>query len=145
MVVSELTIQSDLSEIRRVSVNLARLGADHGVPDDALADLAIAIDEVLSNIINYAYTDSNTHEILVRLTFLPKEVNMEFIDDGAPFNPRSAPLPELDKRLQGRRVGGLGIHFVKALMDDVEYVRKGSRNHLMLRKKCVTTVKREEE
>jgi anti-sigma regulatory factor (Ser/Thr protein kinase) len=144
-VTAELTIRNDLSEIRRVVDELARLGADHGISEDVLADLQIAADEILSNIIKYAYPDSKQHTITVRLSFPPNEVTMEFIDSGFPFDPRNAPRPAIGKGLRNRHIGGLGIHFVKALMDGIEYVRDDGRNHLCLRKKCVTAVKQEGE
>jgi anti-sigma regulatory factor (Ser/Thr protein kinase) len=144
-VTAELTIRNELSEIRRVADELTRLGADHGMSEDVLADLQIAADEILSNIIKYAYPDSKQHTITVRLNFLPNVVTMEFIDSGPHFDPRNAPRPTIGKGLRDRQIGGLGIHFVKALMDGIEYVRDDGRNHLCVQKKFVTAVKQEGE
>lgn len=143
--VAELIVQNELSEIRRVADELARLGATHAMSKDVLADLQVAADEILSNIIKYAYPDSEQHTITVRLGILPNEVTMEFIDSGAQFDPRNALRPALGEGLRHRKVGGLGIHFVRTLMDGIEYVRENGRNHLCLRKKCVIAVKEEGE
>lgn len=132
---TEITIQNELSEIARVSNDLARLGADHALPNDVLVDLQIVVDEVLSNIINYAFSSSKQQTITIRLNFEPGKVAMEFIDGGVAFDPRSAPLPAVRNGLRERRVGGLGIHFVKALVDTFEYERKNGRNHLRLEKR----------
>ena len=49
-------------------------------------------------------------------------------DDGAAFDPREAPLPDLDAPLDQRQAGGLGMHLVRATMDAVEYRREDGRN-----------------
>jgi anti-sigma regulatory factor (Ser/Thr protein kinase) len=56
-------------------------------------------------------------------------------DDGVPFNPLEATEPDLDRPLEERSIGGLGIHLVKNLMDDVEYRREAGRNYLVMRKR----------
>ena len=142
-VIAELTIQNELSEVRHVADELARLAANYAISESVLADLQVVVDEILSNIIKHAYSDSKQRTITVRFEFLPNEVAMEFIDSGDPFDLRNAPHPEVGAGLRVRQVGGLGIHFVRKLMDGIDYVRKDGRNHLSVRKECVTGVKQQ--
>jgi serine/threonine-protein kinase RsbW len=96
-------------------------------------DLNLALEEILNNIISYAYTDSREHEIKVRLSAQPGEIRAEVEDDGQPFNPLEAPEPDTAKSLEERTIGGLGIHLVRKLMDDIEYKRQGERNFLSMK------------
>jgi anti-sigma regulatory factor (Ser/Thr protein kinase) len=75
----------------------------------------------------------------VRITARKDAVDIEVIDDGKAFNPLTVPPP---KRSPGRkpRIGGVGIHMVKQLMDRVEYARTDGRNHMILTKRCTLGV-----
>ncbi|HEX4193960.1 MAG TPA: ATP-binding protein, partial [Stellaceae bacterium] len=59
----------------------------------------------------------------------------ELSDDGRAFDPLNAPPPDLDSAIEDRRIGGLGVHLVKTMMDDVTYAYRDGRNHVTLRKK----------
>jgi anti-sigma regulatory factor (Ser/Thr protein kinase) len=59
----------------------------------------------------------------------------EVIDYGRPFDPLSVPPPDLDAPIEERRIGGLGLHIVREMMDTLEYAREGGRNVLRLSKK----------
>lgn len=136
----ELAIQNNLTEVSRVADELMRLATDCSIANDVLSDLQVAADEILSNIIKYGNSGSGQLTITVRLRVMPNEVTMEFVDDGTAFDPRDAPAPPSGQGLSDRQMGGLGIQFVKALIDSIEYERINGRNHLRLRKKCSTTV-----
>jgi anti-sigma regulatory factor (Ser/Thr protein kinase) len=77
-------------------------------------------------------------EIVVRLRRRRREVVAEVEDDGRPFDPLQAPPPDLSAPLAERRVGGLGLHFVRNLMDQVSYARVGTRNILKMLKNLDT-------
>jgi anti-sigma regulatory factor (Ser/Thr protein kinase) len=55
------------------------------------------------------------------------------VDNGIPFDPHDAPAPNLDAPIEERTPGGLGVHLVKATMDDVQYRRDGDRNVLTIK------------
>ena len=55
-------------------------------------------------------------------------------DDGIAFDPLEVPPPDLESSLEDRPVGGLGVHFMLTLMDEVTYRREGDRNVLTMRK-----------
>ena len=62
-------------------------------------------------------------------------VTAEVSDDGRAFDPLKVPPPDLESDLQSRPVGGLGVHFIKTLMDEVSYRREGGRNILTMHKR----------
>ena len=120
------------AEIPRVARVVDDLAAAQGLPGDVVADMQVALDEVLTNIISYGYADEGVHVIQVRVTADERSLTAEIEDDGRPFNPLDAPEPDLRGGVRDRAVGGLGIRFVRTLMDHVEYSRAADRNHLVL-------------
>ena len=129
----EITILNRRSELGRVVTLLERFGAEHHLAPQLVIDMQIALDEVLSNVTQYAHPDNAEHSIHVRLRMIDGVLEAQIEDDGLLFNPLLAPLPDLRARLRDRHVGGLGIEFVRKLMDDVTYERTGERNRLVLR------------
>jgi serine/threonine-protein kinase RsbW len=131
---AEITIANALLETGRAASLLAELATEHGLPAATTADMSVALDEVLSNIIKYGYKDTNRHEITIRFIVSARELTAEVEDDGRPFDPLSVPPPELQKPLAEREIGGLGIHFLRTILTEVSYCRSGDRNRLVLKK-----------
>jgi serine/threonine-protein kinase RsbW len=131
----ERRIANRWEEMPDIVAMVERFGAEHACPSQVINDVNVVLDEVLSNIISYGYEDGEQSDILVRLDYRPGEVLVEVEDAGKPFDPLKAPPPDLGVPLEARQVGGLGIHFIKSLMDDVAYARVDGKNRLRLRKK----------
>jgi serine/threonine-protein kinase RsbW len=131
----ERRIANRWEEMPDIVAMVERFGAEHACPGPVINDVNVVLDEVLSNIISYGYEDGEQSDILVRLDYRPGEVLVEVEDAGKPFDPLKAPPPDLGVPLEARQVGGLGIHFIKSLMDDVAYARVDGKNRLRLRKK----------
>jgi serine/threonine-protein kinase RsbW len=131
----EIKLNNKISELESFNRALTEFGRRHGLAPKVVHDLNLALEEILTNIISYAYTDSGQHEIKVRLSVQPGEVRAEVEDDGQPFDPMEAPEPDTAKALEERTIGGLGIHLVRKLMDSFEYKRQEERNFLSIKKK----------
>jgi anti-sigma regulatory factor (Ser/Thr protein kinase) len=97
------------------------------------------LEEIITNVISYGYKDGLGHEISVRLSWKDPNIKVEVEDDGRPFNPLEAPPPDMVKPLAERNVGGLGIHLVREMMDELEYRRESDKNILVLRTKIRET------
>ena len=111
---------------------LDRVGDLYHPPEQVLNDLRIAIDEILTNIVSYAYRDAAPHDIHVRCELSGGLLKTTVEDDGVAYNPLNAAAPDVSGTMATRRVGGLGVHFVKNLMNAVRYERVGGRNRLVL-------------
>jgi sigma-B regulation protein RsbU (phosphoserine phosphatase) len=131
----EIKLNNKVSEIGRFNQTLTEFARRHGLAPNVVHDLNLALEEIITNIISYGYTDDREHEIRVRLSVQPGEIKAEVEDDGQPFNPVEAPEPDTTKSLEERKIGGLGIHLVRKLMDQIEYKRQGDRNLLTIKKK----------
>jgi len=124
--------------VEEVQASLDGLAAHDAVPPDALCDMQIALDEALTNILTHGFDDGEPHRIEVTLAIEPTTIRAEIEDDCAAFDPLSATAPDLTASLKDRRVGGLGVHFMRRLMSEVSYARIGPRNRLVLRRALET-------
>jgi sigma-B regulation protein RsbU (phosphoserine phosphatase) len=131
----EIKLSNTISELDRFKQILTEFGRQQGLAADVVHDIDLALEEILTNIISYGYTDDREHEIRVSLGVQPGAVDIDVEDDGRPFNPLEAPEPDTAKPLEQRMVGGLGIHLVRKLMDGLEYERRNDRNLLSMKKK----------
>ena len=132
----DLRIYNDLSEIAVVRDALDQLGNEFSLPDRAIMQLQVALDEIVSNVVKYSWQDGGKHELLVRITVNAAGVVLEIYDDGQPFDPRGASEPTPSPPGKRPRPGGVGIHMIKQLVDDFAYERIDGRNHTSLTKKC---------
>jgi serine/threonine-protein kinase RsbW len=98
------------------------------------------LEEWFINIVKYGYGDKSEHQIQIGVDFRNNVLRLIIIDDGKPFNPLEYPLPDLQKPLEERKIGGVGLHLIQNLMDTISYSRQNETNILVLEKK-VTTVK----
>lgn len=116
---------------------LAAVAAELRVPERETDHLLIAADEVFSNIAEYAYPDGGgTVEVRLTQNADGTELSMIFSDRGIPFDPLEAEVPDTSAPPAARRVGGLGIHIVRNIMDGIAYRRTDDgRNLLTLTKR----------
>jgi len=121
-----------LHELHAVVVQFCRRRAIH--PDTEFK-IDLALDEVFTNIVRYGYDDQLSHEIVVRLKGGQNSIRISIEDDARPFNPLLAPEVDVDAPVAERRIGGLGIHLVRNLMDQVRYQRRPVGNRLILIKR----------
>src|SRR5579862_4297880 len=129
---AHLTAHNDLSELPRLSEFLAMFGSRTGLPENLVGDFELALEEVFVNAVTHGHPDGGEHEISVSICLEDGVVKMTVEDDGVPFNPLEAPLVDLDLPLEERGIGGLGIHLVKGVMDDLQYTRLEGRNRLVM-------------
>jgi anti-sigma regulatory factor (Ser/Thr protein kinase) len=131
-----LCIESDLSELERLHDAVAELGEVGNWPPDLVYQVDLVLEELIVNTVNYGYDDDERHEIEIALTSDADVFTVEIIDDGHAFNPLSdAPEPDLDAEIADRPIGGLGIHLMRVMMDEVHYQREQDKNYLTLIKR----------
>ena len=128
-----LTLKTDLSELARIAEAIEAHGESHGWPPKWILNLNLSLDELITNIVSYGYQDSDEHEIRVTLTEQNGSLVVVLEDDGIAFDPfTAAPAPDLEASVEERRIGGLGVYFVKTLMDEATYERLDSHNRITL-------------
>jgi serine/threonine-protein kinase RsbW len=108
--------------------------ANH-LPDEVRKNADLAIEEAVTNVLSYAFTDQAAHTIALKFAVNDGEFVIEISDDGRPFDPTKFPTPNLKEPPNNRKVGGLGIHMIRQSMDALDYQRVDGRNVLRMRKR----------
>lgn len=133
-IVQSFRLANRIDELETIRQGLEVLVSDWAIPPHLEIPLNLALEEAFTNVVNYAFDDDNTHEIIIQ--FKKKEGNLEvtITDDGQPFDPTERVDPDTALGAEERPVGGLGIFLIKKIMDHVEYRRSDNKNQLILTK-----------
>ena len=131
----ELTIEAMPEKIPVITAFVDEQLEQLDCPARAQAQIDIAIDELFSNIVHYAYhPEIGWATVRVEVAEEPLSVVITFIDQGVPYDPLAKLDPVVTLSAEEREVGGLGIYIVKKSMDEITYEYKEGRNILRIRK-----------
>ncbi len=130
-----LKIEASPDALDRINDEIESLSRQEEWPSDLFFTTNLVVEELGLNVINHAYRgQSGEFEIII--TSEEQAITVEIIDNGPPFNMlQDAPLPDVEAEIEERPVGGLGIHLVKTMMDELHYKRDQEKNHLTLVKR----------
>jgi serine/threonine-protein kinase RsbW len=129
---SHFQISATQSELQRITGMVEAFCAANKLPEPISNHMKLALDEVLSNIVKYAYGATENGIIDVELTYADNKFMATVEDRGVAFDPLRSQGQIARGPLKTRKEGGLGIFFVKSLMDGVGYERNGDRNKVTL-------------
>ena len=129
--VLELTLTSTFAEVQRGYQAVQAFLDERDVPADAIHDVGLAVEEVLSNLVRHGYAGAEG-PIWLRVALDGVAVKIEVRDRGLHFDPRTARPPHLEVPLDERATGDLGILLVKHATDRIAYQREGTDNLLTL-------------
>ena len=127
-----VTLPNDISELQSAMDTLEAAMSQSSIPELVINRSKVILDEILSNIILYAYDDEQEHTIEIRLSLDSNGIRVTIKDDGIPFNPLGCAAPDTTAPMDERELGGLGIHLVKKLADEVVYQRHINSNVLTI-------------
>lgn len=131
-----IALSNDIAEVARAAEIVEEFCAAHDVPPGVVFKLNVVVEELLVNTISYGYPDGGRHEIAMGLAKEGGDIVITLEDGGVAFDPLAdAPAPDLDSAIEDRKVGGLGVFFVKTMMDEVNYVREAGSNRMTLKKR----------
>jgi serine/threonine-protein kinase RsbW len=126
---ARVTVRADGQAMAPIRDFLVAFAGAHAIDGDDRSRVLIVVEELITNLVKFGYpgqTPPGSAEITLRLD--DDRLSIEIVDDGREFDPFAAPEPDLDATLEARRVGGLGLHLVKSLMDRTAYRRERDRN-----------------
>lgn len=133
----KITISNRLDQLEILANVLESISGEWKIPMNAVLNLNLVLEELVTNIIFYGYNDTNEHEINILLSYHDKTVQIQIEDDGKEFNPLLYIEPDTGLALDDRKIGGLGIHFVRKIMDDITYTRSDNKNIVTMKKNIV--------
>lgn len=131
----QIHLKNDLSELMRLAQALESFGEENQLTEQEVLDFNLSLDELVTNAISYGFGDGGEHSIRLGLWLDGDWLRAELKDDGKPFNPLEIAPPDLSTDLEERNIGGLGVYFVRELMDEMVYRRHQGHNVLTLAKR----------
>lgn len=128
----KVTVPGRYSEIERLCQFIAEGATKANFDDDTLFKIQLACDEACTNVIEHAYGAENQGEIVVQWHITPTDFIITIADQGQPFDPQIVPLPDRGLPIEELKVGGLGLHFMRKLMDTVAFSFNDTGNLLTM-------------
>jgi serine/threonine-protein kinase RsbW len=126
-----ISVHSRDEEIPRVSQELERIMSRAGFSGKQILDMQLAVEEAFINIVRHGYHGAYG-AILITIDFVEGRLTVTMEDDAPPFDPMRFQEPDFSADLEQRPVGGLGIHLMRSLSDEMRYEYKNGKNRLML-------------
>lgn len=130
-----MSVGADPGGVREVNAAFAGFAEAQALPADVRRSLNVALDELLANVLSHGQTGRDPCSVTIEVKLDEKRVTMTLTDDGKPFDPFGREAPDTTLPIEERAIGGLGIHLVEQLMDQVSYERRDGHNVVVLVKK----------
>ncbi len=135
----KLSLVDDIREIDFAAAKIEACCAENGLAPEAVFNIKLAVDGLLTNTISYGYDDDREHRIDLVLRLEGNKLVVEITDDGSRFDPSQMPDTDTWANLESRPIGGLGVFFVRRVMDGVAYRREDGCNIVTLTKRTTRT------
>ena len=130
-----LTLKNDIGQVSLLPAFVEDAVKASGLNPEVTDSLTLAIEEAVVNVIDYAYPEGVAGEVDIDAATTDKALIFTITDKGKPFDPTSRGEVDINAGVEERPIGGLGIHLVRQIMDDVRYERRVDKNVLILTKK----------
>ncbi len=130
----ELRIKNEVSELEKVAQFVEEIGEELGLNMELQMNLNLVMEEMVSNVIFYAYPEGEEAEIELLAKSDGKELTFVLSDQGKEFDPTAKEDADPDINPADREIGGMGIFIVKNIMNKVTYQRLEGRNLLTMTK-----------
>lgn len=130
----ELHLTNDVSQVVALGEWIERLGEELALNPADVFQLNLALEEAVVNVMNYAYPGQTDMPIVLSVSADEGADGIVFrlTDNGVPFDPTRAEMPDVTLPAEERNIGGLGIFLVEQLMNRVAYEREGESNVLTM-------------
>lgn len=128
-----LMIPREYARVDDLNASLEAVLQNNGVSHGLRGDVRLIVEELACNAIEHgdlSDVDAEQHELCVDISIRDNLLALEFREGGAPFNPLSLPSPELDADILDRPTGGLGVHLIRQLAEEMRYQRVDGCNVL---------------
>ena len=128
--VSALIMRNDIQQIPTLAEWIEGLE----IPMELNMPINLALEEIVANVMLYAYPQDKSGQVLVESWRADGRIYFTISDSGIPFDPTTHDEADVTLSAEEREIGGLGIHLVRNLMDEIHYERIDNKNILTLAK-----------
>lgn len=131
----QLTLPNDIETIPQLNEFLDGFCEEQGIGMDFAMSLNLAVEEAVVNVMSYAYPKGVVGYVNIQAEADEEQVTVVISDSGTPFDPTQKEDVDTTLPAEERKIGGLGIHLVRTIMDTISYKYTDHHNILTLRKK----------
>ena len=129
-----LILHNDIQQIPQLADFILTIAEEMHLDQSLSMSLNLALEEAVTNVIMYAYPKGSDGLVIIEAILREKSLDFIVTDSGQPFDPTAVPEVNTALDLDERPVGGLGIHLVRKIMDEVQYERTDGKNILSMTK-----------
>ena len=138
-------VPATLDSLGAIAEYVMAAAASAGLDKRASYRLRLAVDEIATNIIVHGYVNAGLQGALeLHAEIDDATLTIAIEDSGVAYDPRQAPLPDIDLPLEQRPIGGLGVYLASRSVDEFLYERVGDRNRTIFRMHLPSTSLEEE-
>ena len=133
--IGHLTLHNDIRQISRLPGFLDEVTREMDIAPGVTAQLNLAIEEAVVNVISYAYPKGTCGTVDIDARREGNSLAFIISDSGTAFDPTAREAIDISAGVDERPIGGLGIHLIREIMDQVSYERRDGKNYLTITKK----------
>ena len=130
---NKLTLHNDINDVTRLGEWIEETGESIEIAPDKIFNINLALEEVVVNIINYAYPDQTGMPIYIDMDYRDGVITYTITDEGLPFDPTLHDNPDTTLSAEQRPIGGLGIMLARRLSTSMTYHRSEGKNILTIK------------
>ncbi|MBQ7622129.1 MAG: SpoIIE family protein phosphatase [Bacteroidales bacterium] len=130
-----IVLRNQIKEIERLAVYIDGIVEEMHIDSAVGTSLNLALEEAVTNVILYAYPEGKEGLVDIVTELGRESLTFTISDRGTPFDPTAMPEVNINAGVDERRIGGLGIHLVRNIMDSVSYSYSDGKNILTLTRK----------
>jgi len=128
-----LKVSSVTENLEVIRDFIRKLAIRAGFNDEVASQIELAADEACTNVIKHAYHFNKRRKLDLTVFIDSDKIEIIIHDKGAGFDLTKLAKPDLEKYVHIQKKGGLGIHLMRSLMDEVNYAfQPGINNHVSL-------------
>lgn len=130
-----ISVQASTKHLAEVRDFVGKYATEFGFKKQDVADIRLAVDEAYTNIIKHSYKNNEKKSVDIELGYDSDEFWISLLDTGDAFDPSSYTQPDVRQKIKEKKRGGVGVYLIRKLMDNVEYLKQGSKNEIRMIKK----------
>ncbi len=125
-----LNLESQRTSLSQLQEEVERFGTAQDWPYPVLFQIQLVLEELACNVIDHGYGEAG-HEFQISISSTPNDIIVQVTDGAKPYNPlEDTPEADVESALEDRAVGGMGVHLVREMADELHYSRDNGRNRL---------------
>ena len=128
----QLCVDPSPDGVGKANAAFTEFAETHAVPSEVRRPVQVALDELLANEISHGLAGRGGGSVTIEVSLEEERMAVTLTSDGPAFDPFRQDAPDTSLPVEERPIGGLGLHLVQKLMDEVRYERRDGKNVILM-------------